>query len=81
MTISVPPCEPIVIQHQTPIPTEAARLGIFVVFYELSHRTLGQGAMHGLVQFELTTAANGTALIHFSGSDVITFPPNVLTFN
>ena len=80
-SISVPPCEPIVIQHQTPIPTEAARLGIFVVFYELSHRTLGQGAMHGLVQFELTTAANGTALIRFSGSDVITFPPNVLTFN
>jgi len=81
MSISVPPCEPIVIQRQTPVPIATSRIGIYVVFYELSHRTLGQGAIQGLVQFELATAANGTDYIRFSGSSVMTFPPNVLTFN
>ena len=41
VSISVPPCEPIVIQHQSPIPIESVRFGLFVIFYELSHRTLG----------------------------------------
>ena len=81
VSISVPPCEPIVIQRHTPIPIEAARIGIYVTFYELLHPTLGQGAQHGLVQFESVTAANGTDFIRFSGSSVITFPPNVLSFN
>ena len=37
MSISVPPpCEPIVIQRQSPIPLESLRFGIFVLFYELS---------------------------------------------
>ena len=81
MSISVPPCEPIVIQRRTPIPIEATRIGIYVTFYELSHRTLGQGAIQGLVQVQSVTAANGTAFLRFSGSSVFTFPPNVLTFN
>ena len=81
MSISVPPCEPIVIQRRTPIPIEAVRIGTSVTFYELSHRTLGQGVMQGLVQVENVTAANSTAFLHFSGSAVCTFPPNVLTFN
>ena len=81
MSISVPPCEPFVVQRHTPIPIEAARLGIYVTFYELSHPTLGQGAQHGLVQLERVTAANGTAYIRFSGTSIFTFPPNVLSFN
>jgi len=81
MSISVPHCEAIVIQRRTPIPIEATRIGIYVTFYELSHRTLGQGAIQGLVQVQSVTAANGTALLRFSGSSVFTFPPNVLTFN
>ena len=80
MTISVPPCEPIVIQRRTPIPIEAARIGIYVTFYELSHPTLGQGAQQGVVQLGLVTAANGTAFVQLSGSSVFTFPPNVLSF-
>ena len=81
MSISFPPCEPIVIQRHTPLPIEAGRIGISVTFYELSHRTLGQGAVQGLIHVESATAANGTAFVHFSGSSVISFPPNVLTFN
>ena len=82
MSISVPPpCEPIVIQRQSPIPLESMWIpGIFVVFYELSHRTLGQGAQQGFVQVELATAANGTSFLRLSVSTVFTFPPNVLTF-
>ena len=82
VSISVPPpCEPIVIQSQTPIPIEAVRIGIFVVFYELSHRTLGQGTAQGFVQVERATAANGTSFLRSSGSVIFTFPPNVLSFN
>ena len=40
-SISLPPCKLIVIQHRAPIQIEAARIGIYVTFYELSHRTLG----------------------------------------
>ena len=81
-SISVPPCEPTVIQLQTPIPLERAQgTGIVVVFYEVSHPTLGQGAQTGFTQAEIVTAANGTSFIRASGNVVITFPPNVLTFN
>ena len=80
-SISIPPCEPIVIQGRTPIPNETARIGIYVVFYELSHRTLGQGAIQGLIQVQSATAANGTAFLRVSGTAVFTFPSNVLTFN
>ena len=81
VSISVPPCEPIVIQRQSPIPIESVRFGLFVIFYELSHRTLGRGAQQGFVQVERVTASNGTSFIRLSGSSVFTFPPNVLTFD
>ena len=82
VSISVPPpCEPIVIRRQTPIPIESVRIGIFVLFYELSHYTLGQGAAQGFVQVEQFTVANGTSFLRSSASAVSTFPPNVLTFN
>ena len=84
LSISVPPpCEPIVIRFQSSIPTDtrpSGQTGISVIFYELSHRTLGQGAAQGLVQAERFTAANGTSFIRFSTTYVLTFPPNVLTF-
>jgi len=81
-SISVPPCEPTVIQFQTPIPLEIAQgTGIVVIFYELSHPTLGRGAQTGFSQVEIFTAANGTSFIRTSGNVIITFPPNVLTFN
>ena len=81
LSISVPPCEPIVIQRQSPIPVESRRIGIFVLFYEVSHRTLGQGAQQGLVQVESVTAANGTSFFRVASTAVLTFPPNVLTFS
>ena len=81
VSISVPPpCEPIVIQRQSPMPLESMRVGILVLFYELSHRTLGQGAQQGFVQVERATAANGTSFLRLSVSAVLTFPPNILTF-
>jgi len=84
-SISVPPpCESIVIRLQSPTPIESrpsGQTGISVIFYELSHRTLGQGAALGLVQAERFAAANGTSFIRFSTDSVLTFPPNVLTFN
>ena len=80
--ISVSPlCEPIVIQSRSPIPAESNRIGVTVLFYELSHPTLGQGSEQGVVQVESVTAANGTTFLRFAGSAVATFPPNVLTFN
>ena len=81
VSISVPPCEPIVIQRQSPIPLESMRIGILVLFYELSHCTLGQGAQQGFVQVERATASNGTSFLRLSVSAVLTFPPNVLSFN
>jgi len=81
-SISVPPCEPTVIQLQTPIPLEIAQgTGIVVIFYEVSHPTLGQGAQTGFSQVEIVTAANGTSFIHVSANVAVTFPSNVLTFN
>ena len=79
-----PPCEPIVIQKQSPIPVEDEGSGsnqLFVTFNELSHRTLGQGSEQGIVQFERFTAANGSTFFRRSGSSVLTFPPNSLPFN
>ena len=78
--ISIPHRDPLVIQYWTPIPNEAQLLGLFVLFYELSHPTLGQGAQQGFFQTERATV-NGTSIIRRSGSAVLTFPPNVLSFN
>ena len=77
ISISIPHRDPVVIQRQSPIPNEAAQLGVFVLFYELSHPTLGQGAQQGFFQ---TEPVNGTVL-RYSGGAVLTFPPNVLSFN
>ena len=55
-------------------------LGIFVLFYELSHPTLGQGALQGFVQSK-HDFKNGTSILRRAGTAVITFPPNILSFN
>lgn len=85
MAISVSPhCEPIVIRRQTPIPVEDNRTGdnrLYVTFYELSHRILGRGSEQGVVQYQRFTAANGTIFFRRSGHSLLTFPPNVLTFD
>jgi len=81
LSISVPLCEPVVIQRRSPIPVESIRIGVTVLFFELSHRTLGQGSQQGFVQVERLTATNGTSFLRVVGSSVLTFPPNVLTFN
>jgi len=82
VSISVsPPCEPVVILRRSQMPLLNRRTSddqLFVIFYELSHPTLGQGAEHGIVQFQV--AENGASFL-FSGVTVQTFPPNVLTFN
>ena len=78
---SPPPCEPVVILRTSPIPNESQRIGLFVIFYELTHPTLGQGSQAGFVQAESVTAANGTDFLRFSGSALLTFPPNVMSFN
>ena len=80
LSISIPRRDPVVIQRKTPIPNEAAQIGLFVLFYELSHPTLGQGALQGFFQTELATR-NGTIILRRTGSAVATFPPNVLSFN
>ena len=45
IVISVPHRNPVMIQQWTPIPNEAVQIGLFVLFYELSHPTLGQGTI------------------------------------
>ena len=80
ISISIPGRGPLVIQRWTPIPNEAQQFGLYVLFYELSHPTLGQGAQQGFVQTELGTE-NGTSVLRRSGSSILTFPPNVLSFN
>ena len=80
ISFSIPRRDPLVIQRWTPIPNEAAQIGLFVLIYELSNPTLGQGAQQGFSQTELVTE-NGTSVIRRSGSAVLTFPPNVLSFN
>jgi len=59
----------------------SSQTGISVIFYELSHPTLGQGAAQGLIHSERFAAANGTSFICLSTDSVLTFPPNVLAFN
>ena len=78
--ISIPHHDPLVIQYWTPIPNESQLIGLYVLFYEHSHPTLGQGAQQGFFQTERATV-NGTSIIRRSGSAVLTFPPNVLSFN
>ena len=80
ISISIPRRDPVVIQWKTPIPNEAAQIGLFVLFYELSHPTLGQGALQGFFQTERGTR-NGTIILRRAGKAVATFPPNVLSFN
>ena len=82
ISIAVTPHSSIVIQRRTPIPNESQRIGLFVLFYELTHPTLGQGTQQGFFQTERATG-NGTApgILRHSGSAVLTFPPNVLSFN
>ena len=80
ISILIPYQDPVVIQQQTPIPNEAAQIGLFVLFYKLSHPTLGQGALQGFVQTELGVV-NGTSILRRAWTAVITFPANVLSFN
>ena len=78
--VSIPRRDPLVIQRRTPIPNEAQHIGLYVLFFELSHPILGQGAQQGFFQTESSTV-NGTTIVRRSGSAVLTFPPNVLSFN
>ena len=80
LSIQIPHRDPIVIQRRTPIPNEAAQIGLFVLFYELAHPTLGQGALRGFFQTELVTE-NGTSTYRRAGDALATFPPSVLSFN
>ena len=80
ISISIPRRDPVVIQRRTPKPNEAAQIGLFTLFYELSHPTLGRGALQGFFQTERGTE-NGNAILRRSVSAVVTFPPNVPSFN
>ena len=80
ISISISRRDPIVIQRRTPIPNEGAQIGLFVLIHELSHPTLGQGALQGFFQTELVTE-NGTSILRRAGNALATFPPNVLSFN
>ena len=80
LSISIPRCDPVVIQRKTPIPNEGAQIGLFVLFFELSHPTLGQGALQRFVQTERDTK-NAASILHRTASVLATFPPHVLSFN
>ena len=80
LSISIPRHNPVLIQRRTPRPNEGAQIGLYVLFYELSHPTLGQGSLQGFFQTERGTE-NGTSVLRRSGSALATFPPNVLSFN
>ena len=80
LSISIPRRNPILIQRWTPIPNEGSQIGLFVLFYKLSHPTLGQGALQGFAQTELGVV-NGTSILRRAWTAVITFPANVLSFN
>ena len=80
LSISIPRRDPVVIQRWTPIPNEGAQIGLYVLFFELSHPTLGQGALQGFFQTERGTE-NGTSILRRTASALATFPPNVLSFN
>ena len=60
ISLSIPGRESVVILRRTPIPNESAQIGLFVLFYELFHETLGQGTQQGFFQTERVTG-NGTA--------------------
>ena len=64
--ISVSYRNPVMIQRWTPIPNEAVQIGLFVLFYELSHPTLDQGAIRGFFQTDIGTE-NGTSVLNLSG--------------
>ena len=80
LSISIPRQNPVVIERRTPIPNEGAQIGLYVLFFELSHPTLGQGSLQGFFQTERGTE-NGTSILHRTASSLATFPPNVLSFN
>ena len=80
LSISIPRHNPVLIQRKTPIPNEGVQIGLYVLFYELSHPTLGQGALQGFFQTERGTE-NGTSVLRRTASALATFPPNVLSFN
>ena len=80
ISISIPHRDSVIIQRRTPIPNERDPIGLFVLFYELSHPTLGQGALRGFSQTERSTE-NEITIFHRAGSALATFPPNVLSFN
>ena len=80
LSISIPRRNPILIQRWTPIPNEGSQIGLFVLFYELSHPTLGQGAIQGFFLTEQVTE-NGTSILRRAGNALATFPPSVLSFN
>ena len=73
--------EPFVIQRRTTIPNESLQFeGVYVLFFEVSHPTLGRGSLQGFFQTEHGTE-NGTTILRRSVSAVATFPPVVLSFD
>ena len=52
LSISFPRQNPVVIQRKTPIPNEGEQIGLYVLFFELSHPTLCQGALQRFFQTE-----------------------------
>ena len=64
--ISVSYRNPVMIQRWTPIPNEAVQIGLFVLFYELFHPTLDQGAIRGFFQTDIGTE-NGTSVLNLLG--------------
>ena len=52
LSISIPRQNPVVIERRTPIPNEGAQIGLYVLFFELSHPTLCQGALQRFFQTE-----------------------------
>ena len=81
LSISISHCDPFVIQRRTTIPNESLQFeGVYVLFFEVSHPTLGRGGFQGFFQTERGTE-NGTIILRRSVSAVATFPPNVLSFD
>ena len=71
---NIPRHDPLVIQQCTPILNEAQQSGLFVLFYEVFHPTLGQGAKQGFVQTKLGTE-NGTSVLVNLGVPFLLFHP------
>ena len=81
LSISIPRSDPVVIRRWTPIPNEAVQIeGVYVLFFELSHPTLGRGGLQGFFRTERGTE-NGTTILRQAASAVATFPPVVLSFD